>query len=59
MLQVFLTVDLVNAILGYLGSRPFVEVANLIQGIHDQANPQFPKPEVAQPEAPTDGEANG
>jgi hypothetical protein len=56
-MQVSLTVDLVNAILGYLGNRPFVEVANLVQGIHDQANAQIvPAP---QPEAPTDGVTNG
>jgi len=29
--------DLINAILQYLGSRPYVEVSGLIKGIQDQA----------------------
>jgi len=32
-------VQLVNAILQYLGSRPYVEVANLIAGIQQAAVP--------------------
>lgn len=50
-----LSTDLVNGILQYLGSRPFVEVAGLINGIQTQAADQgAPAPEAApaEPEAP-------
>ena len=47
--EIKLNTDLVNAILQYLGSRPFVEVAGLIQGIQQQASQQG-----AQPVAPED-----
>lgn len=33
-------VSLINAILQYLGSRPYVEVANLIAGVQQAATPQ-------------------
>ena len=36
-----LSTDLINAILQYLGSRPYVEVANLITGIQTEAAPQI------------------
>lgn len=42
--------DLINAILQYLGSRPFVEVAGLIQEIQKQASAQGAEP-VAMPVA--------
>jgi hypothetical protein len=35
-----LTTDLINGILQYLGSRPFVEVAGLINAIQQQAAEQ-------------------
>lgn len=35
-----LPVQLVNSILNYLGQRPFVEVANLINGIQQAAAPK-------------------
>ena len=35
--EVKLTANLVNAVLQYLGSRPFVEVAQLIQAIQKEA----------------------
>jgi hypothetical protein len=41
-------VQLVNAILQYLGSRPYVEVANLIAGVQQVAQ------EAAKPEQPRD-----
>jgi hypothetical protein len=50
-----LSTDLVNGILQYLGSRPFVEVAGLINEIQTQAAAQgAPAPEAApaEPEAP-------
>lgn len=46
--SVQLSTQLVNAILQYLGNRPFVEVANLINGIQKEAEAQV-KP--AAPEA--------
>ena len=42
-----LSVNLVNAILQYLGSRPFVEVAQLINGVQQQAQGQVDSPDEA------------
>jgi len=39
-----LTTDLINGILQYLGSRPFVEVAGLINEIQKQASEQGATP---------------
>ena len=49
--KVALSTELVNAILQYLGSRPFVEVAQLINGIQQQAQAQ------AAPAAPAEAPA--
>jgi len=49
--EIKLTLGLVNAVLQYLGSRPFVEVANLINGIQKEAEAQV-KP--VQDEAPAE-----
>jgi hypothetical protein len=49
--KVTLSTQLVNAILQYLGQRPFVEVQQLINGIQQEAQGQFPAPE-APAEAP-------
>jgi hypothetical protein len=35
-----LSVETINQILGYLGTRPYQEVFNLIQAIQDAAKPQ-------------------
>jgi hypothetical protein len=43
-----LTLGLVNAILQYLGTRPYAEVFPLVAEIQSQATPQVPMPEVAQ-----------
>lgn len=51
--NVQLSTQLVNAILQYLGSRPFVEVANLITGIQREVEPQ-----VKAPEQPSDATAS-
>ena len=40
--KVELSVELVNIILGYLGARPFADVAGIIQRIHEEANGQVP-----------------
>ena len=50
MQSINLSVELVNAVLNYLGSRPFVEVAGLITKIQEEAGPQIP-PEAANEEA--------
>jgi len=39
-----LSVELVNAILGYLGNRPYGEVFTLIGGIQSEATGQLPPP---------------
>jgi len=46
-----LSTQLVNALLQYLGQRPFVEVSNLINGIQEEAKGQFPVPEAEAPAA--------
>jgi len=40
-----LTVDLLNALMRYLGTRPYQEVFSLVQEIQKQATPQLPKDE--------------
>lgn len=45
--EIKLSTKLVNSILQYLGNRPFVEVAGLIQGIQQEAAKQGAEP-VAQ-----------
>ena len=42
--EIKLSTELVNGILQYLGSRPFVEVAGLIQEIQKQASQQGAQP---------------
>lgn len=39
--NVTLTLSLINGLLNYLGTRPFAEVANVIQAIHEQVAPQI------------------
>lgn len=48
--KIELTLGLVNAILQYLGTRPYAEVADMIQAIREQAIPQVPVPQEAKPE---------
>ena len=52
--KVAVTLNLVNGLLNYLGSRPFVEVADLIGAIREQVTPQIqvPTPTAAPEEAP-------
>lgn len=42
-----LTLGLVNALLQYLGTRPYAEVFPLVQEVHAQAMPQVPTPDPA------------
>ena len=43
-----LSTQLVNAILQYLGNRPFVETANLINGIQKEAESQVKQPDAVE-----------
>ena len=43
-MKVSLPVELLNSVLNYLGTRPFVDVANLINAIHEEAKGQLPEP---------------
>ena len=49
MQSVNLTVELVNAILGYLGTKPFTEVAQLINAVQTQVAPQVQQEAPAEP----------
>jgi hypothetical protein len=49
-----LRTDLVNAVLQYLGNRPFVEVAGLIQEIQKQASAQGAEPTAIDEPAPAE-----
>ena len=51
--KIALTLPLLNAVLQYLGTKPYQESAQLIQAIQEQAIPQMPMPEAAQPVAAT------
>ena len=49
--KIELSLNLINGILQYLGSKPYQETFQLIQAIQEQAIPQMPMPAAAQPEA--------
>lgn len=51
--EIKLSTNLVNGILQYLGSKPFTEVANLIQAIQQEASQQGAQP-VAQEDKPAE-----
>lgn len=46
MQSINLSVDLVNNLLNYLGTKPFMEVAGLIGRIQEEAGPQVPPEET-------------
>ena len=46
--KINLTLNLVNAVLQYLGTRPYQEVFPLVQEIQAQALPQIPVPAPAE-----------
>jgi hypothetical protein len=48
--KIELSLNLVNGILQYLGTRPYSEVFPLVQEIQAQAIPQVPMPEAAKAE---------
>jgi hypothetical protein len=39
-MKLSLSIEIVNQILGYLGSRPYQEVYQLVQAIQDSAKPK-------------------
>ena len=39
-MKLHIDIEVVNQVLGYLGTRPYQEVFPLIQGIQDAAKPQ-------------------
>jgi hypothetical protein len=49
--KINLTLNLVNAVLQYLGTRPYQEVFPLVQEIQAQAVPQIPVPTPAEESA--------
>lgn len=49
--KIELSLGLINGILQYLGTKPYQETFQLIQAIQEQAIPQMPMPEAAQPNA--------
>jgi hypothetical protein len=50
--DITLKLSLLNGVLNYLGTRPYGEVAPIIQAIQEQAAPQVQMPEQAeQPQA--------
>lgn len=51
--KIELTLNLLNGILQYLGTKPYQETFQLIQAIQEQAIPQMPMPESARGEAET------
>ena len=50
--KVEITLNLVNGLLGYLGSRPYVEVADLILAIREQVTSQVQVPKLEAETAP-------
>jgi len=46
--KITLSINLVNQIMGYLGTRPYQEVFQLVEGLQAEAKAQAPAP------APTD-----
>ncbi len=42
--KIELSVNIVNAILSYLGSQPYQQVAQLVNAIQQEAAPQIPAP---------------
>ena len=47
--EVALKLSLINGLLNYLSTRPYAEVANVIQAIHEQVAPQIKMPAEAAP----------
>ena len=48
-MNINLPIELVNQILGYLGTRPYQEVFHLVQTVQTLAKDQLPEPEEPAP----------
>jgi hypothetical protein len=49
--KIELSLSLVNAVLQYLGTRPYAEIFQLVQAIQAQAAPQVAEEEVQEAQA--------
>ena len=45
--EVKVSLQLVNGILQYLGTRPYGEVFQIVNAVHAEVQPQIPMPETA------------
>ena len=45
--DVKVSLQLVNGILNYLGTKPYGEVFQIVNAIHAEVQPQIPMPEMA------------
>jgi hypothetical protein len=45
--EVKMSLQLVNGILQYLGTRPYGEVFQVVNAIHAEVQPQIPMPDMA------------
>jgi len=45
--EVKVSLQLMNGILQYLGTKPYGEVFQIVNAIHGEVQPQIPMPEVA------------
>lgn len=45
--EVKVSLQLINGILQYLGTKPYGEVFQIVNAIHGEVQPQIPMPEVA------------
>jgi hypothetical protein len=45
--EVKMSLQLVNGILQYLGTRPYGEVFQIVNAIHAEVQPQIPMPDMA------------
>lgn len=46
--EVKVSLQLMNGILQYLGTKPYGEVFQIVNAIHGEVQPQIPMPEMAQ-----------
>ena len=48
--KIELSVNVVNAVMSYLGTQPYQNVAQLVNAIQQEAAPQIPAPEIVSDE---------